>query len=62
MYKVIEKFIDRDGKEYNVGDKYKPKNKTVLKRLSTDSNKYKRPFIVEVKEHEWSHSRFYWSV
>ena len=52
MYKVIEKFIDRDGKEYNVEDEYKPKNKTVLKRLSTDSNKYKRPFIVEVKEDE----------
>ena len=52
MYEVIEVFKDRDGKVYKVGDEYKPKNKTVLKRLSTDSNKYKRPFILEVKEDE----------
>lgn len=45
MYKVLEDFKDRDGVVYKVGDKYDNSDKEVIKRLSTEDNKYGRAFI-----------------
>lgn len=45
MYKVIEKFIDRDGKIYEVGEIYKSDDKERIKLLSSTDNAYNRPFI-----------------
>lgn len=47
MYKVIEKFKDKDGATYNIGDEYKGDR---VNALSTKKNKYKRPFIEKVEE------------
>lgn len=46
-YQVIERFKDKDGKVYEVGQVYEGKRENVL---SNKRNKYKRPFIEEVKE------------
>ena len=45
MYKVIEKFKDKDGKIYEIGDKYESDDKDRLNTLSSTDNAYKRPFI-----------------
>lgn len=45
MYKVIERFEDRDGRIYEVGEMYEGDR---INALSTRRNKYKRIFIEEV--------------
>lgn len=49
MYKVIKKFKDTDGKIYEVGDDYQNDDEKRIEILSTDKNRYKYPFIEEVK-------------
>lgn len=45
MYKVIERFQDRDGRIYEVGETYEGDR---INALSTRRNKYKRIFIEKV--------------
>jgi len=47
MYKVIERFKDRDGTVYEVGDVYKGDR---INALSTRRNRLKRVFIEKVTE------------
>ena len=47
MYKVVEKFKDRDGTVYEVGDIYKGDR---INALSTRRNRYKTIFIEKVTE------------
>lgn len=49
MYKVIEKFREKDGKIYDVGESYENEDKERINALLTDNNACKRPFIEEVK-------------
>lgn len=51
-YKVLEKFRDTDGRIFEEGDSYpfSTVTKERLTELSTDGNKYGRPFIEEIKE------------
>lgn len=51
-YKVLETFRDTDGRIFNEGDSYpySTVTKERLTELSTDGNKYGRPFIKETKE------------
>lgn len=45
MYKVIRAFKDVDGHYYNIGDEYNNADTERLEVLSTDKNRYKKPFI-----------------
>lgn len=45
MYKVLETFKDKDGKIYEIGEKYANDDKERLKVLSSTDNAYNRPFI-----------------
>ena len=49
MYKVIQEFLDKDKKVYNVGDVYENDDKKRIEVLSTNKNKYGFPFIEKVK-------------
>jgi len=47
VYKVVEKFKDRDGTVYEIGDIYKGDR---INALSTRRNSYKTVFIEKVTE------------
>jgi len=54
-FEVINKFKEKEGSLYNVGDKYPQKGKATkerIKKLSTKENEYKRVFIKKVEEVE----------